>query len=715
MTSERFTIMAFFLIMMGLLPGMQILTSGNPQVMAIHSMENHVADSNFPRIYHEGTVESIETIEYQSIEEALIALNDGEIDIYGHPINASDYALVDSYTNIEKQWAHDNWIYTLAINTRFYPLGSTYLRRAIAYGISKIDIVEVAMNGTVDAVDFAVPLNNEYSIEGEEGGRYYEDDLANATDMLALAGMLDVDDDGMVEAPNGSDLCLNLWYPSDVSGLSDTASLISDDLFAIGINNTLIGMDQSVLQSEIRNHNLTYSLALYHQEFPPFSLEWISTTFKEENWLVPGENIANIDSSELNNIADEYDDNLDLSQAGKIGQDAMRTVRNLCPVVPLFEGRWLSVYSEDNFNGWLNETNSGSYSIWNPVSVQPIGSRNELRIGVLPSFFDDFFVSVNPFEGNPTIDHNWISRNCFNPYMLVFDSPLATLPNGEAVPRHATSWEMFFVGQVPQINKTQSRARYYLSPSANWTDGKQFDAQDYSFTFAYYGNYSLVENPELIEKVKVTGNYRAGITYNAPDIFAYRKLGELPILPSHIIEGMAPDSWNLTDSSLVGSGPYMISDFIPGESLTLERNPDYYPEVDIQAPTLKSKTIVPQDPIPTESVLIRVLIDDKSRLTSVTLDYIYEVGSINFTEHQAMIETAAGFEGTIPARSTANSVYYEITATDSWGNSAVVLEGSYSRITDDENNELQGDLLITMGVIGVVVIVVVATVLRRRQ
>ncbi|MBD3159155.1 MAG: hypothetical protein GF309_10240 [Candidatus Lokiarchaeota archaeon] len=715
MTSKRYTTVAFLLVMIGLLPAITTITIDYQVTTQIRAAKGQFVDSELPLIFHEGTVESISVEEYESIDEALTALNNGEADIFGHPINDSDYSLVDSYPNIEKQWAYDNWIYTMAINTRFYPLENVYLRRAIAYGISKLDIAEDAMNNTVEPVDFATPITNEYSIERGEGGRYYEHDLANATDMLASAGMLDVDDDGLVEAPNGSELCLDLWYPNDVPGLFDTALLISNNLLDIGINNTPIGMSKSILQSEIRNHNQTYSLALYHQELPPYSLQWISTTFKDENRFVPGENIANIDNSQLNDIAAEYEDNLELSKVETIGQEAMRTVRDLCPIIPLFEEEWLSVYSDVNFDGWINETNSGSFSIWNPISVQPKGSRSELRIAVLPSFFGEFFTSLNPFDSSSPIDHNWIARDFFNPYLLVFDSPLATLPNGKPVPRHATYWEMLFLGQIPDINSSQARARYYLDPSANWTDGEQINGQDYSFTYSYYSNYSLIENAGLIDSVKVAGDYKAGVTYNAKDIFAYRKLGELPILPRHIIEGMSPTNWNLSVDTFVGSGPYMISSFNPGESLVLEKNANYYPAVDTEPPVLVSKTVIPDDPIPTESVLIRVILDDKSRITNVTLEYIYQVGNINFTESESMIETPSGFEGTIPARATATSVFYEIKATDSWGNSAVILKGSYARAIEGNNNGIQTTLLVAIAVIGVISLTVVVIALKYRK
>ncbi len=670
------------------------------------------------QIYHGGDVETVRVVEYDNLALALAAIDGGEADIFGHVVDPEDYAAVDSYSNIQKQWAHDTNTYMLVLNAELYPLDNSHLRRAIAFAIDKNEIATSAMGGIVDAIDFALPLNNEFSIELTEGGAFYASDNVSATDELALAGMLDVDEDGMVEAPNGNEMQLTVWYPLDVPGLNETALIIYDNLLASGINSTLVGMNYTELQSEIENHNQTFSLALYHQDLPLYDLDWAATTFHSDNLAIAGENPANIEDAALDAISAYYLDNIYIDEAPEIGLNALRIVRDLCPVIPLFAERWLSVYTDSNFQGWADEKNGGAYSVWNPVTLTPNSAEvDELIVAVLPEFFSGYFTSLNPFLSGQSIDSDWLFRSQFNPYMLIYDSPIVTTPDGDAVPRASTSWTMYYRGVVTDLRSNQTRARFYCDPNANWTDGTQLDAQDYRFTFEYYSNNSLTNFTGLVEETRVTGDFIIGVTMNSRLMFSYRELGALPILPQHIWYDKDPRAWDLTVEEFLGSGPFVVSSFVQGSNpeLVLTKNPNYYPVVDVEPPTLRSIVMIPENPIPAETVVIRAHVDDRSKIDNVTLSYIYEVGTINITESVMMTESASGFEGTIPARVTASRVIYEIVATDVWGNSAVIATGSYIRETTSGGATWLIDALMLLGIIGAGALGVVAIVFLRKR
>ncbi|MFW9909751.1 MAG: ABC transporter substrate-binding protein [Candidatus Thorarchaeota archaeon] len=692
-----------------------------PQSIAIDTpssqSESIIAQANEYQVFHGGTVEAIRIVEYDTLTQALNALDTGEADIFGHRINESDYSVVSSYSNIQESWAYSNQAYLLSANAKFYPLNNQYLRRAIAYAINKTDIEKSAMGGFVDSLDFAVPLYSEYSIEDTEGGIYYNSNAPEAIKELAKAGMLDVDEDGVVEGPDGSEVVLPIWYPTDITGLNETASIISSNLLDVGINNTLVPMYSSDIQSEVSNHNQAYGLALYRQTLSQYGYDWVATTFHSIRMSIPGQNIANIYNQDLNNIAEEYLDQVDLIEAEMIGREAMLLVRNLCPVIPLFTYRWLSVYTDSNFDSWVEDHQRGALSLWNPVSVSAkTGSSNELVVAVLPRFFDVFMNnSLNPFFGNNTLDQEWLEGDVFNPYLLVYDTPIATAPDGRPVPRHATSWEMQFLGIVPDLTSNQSRVSFYCDPNANWTDGEQIDAQDYRFTFNLYKNRSLIPAGYLIDSVKVTGDYIAGVDYENKDMFLYRRFGRLPILAEHIWKDLDPFTWNPTPDQIIGSGPYEVSGFTPGVELVLTANDNYYPEIDIEPPTLRSLVIVPENPIPAESVVFRVFVDDRSRVNNVTIFYTYQIGNINFTESQLMVSDATGFEATIPSRVTATTVSWKIYAEDIWRNGALIASGYYTRTTEPTIHGIDPALALAVEVSGVAAIAIFILLFIRRR
>ena len=688
------------------------------QNSAIQPTSMTIAQTDQFQVYHGGTVDSIRIIEYSNLANALEAVDSGEADMLGHRINATDYSTVDGYSNVEQQWAYDDLSMLLSINAKYYPLNDHYLRRAIAFAVDKNEIASSAMNGLVDPIDLAVPLYSEYSIESTDGGEFYDANISSAVAELALAGMLDVDEDGVVEGPDGSEIAIPIWFPYDTLGMNETAALISQNLLDVGINNTLVGLNSTEIQYEVGHHNESYGLALYEQTLSQYGYDWVAMTFHRSAQALVGHNIANVDEEELNDLAENYLDEVFLEEVEEIGRHAMLAVRDLCPVVPLFTYRWLSVYSEQNFENWPEDQNMGALSIWTSVSVlATAGSSNELVIAVLPQFFDHFFNSLNPFYGNQTLSQNWVEGTMFNPYLLVYDTPIATTPEGLPVPRHATSWEMQFLGIAPDIGLNQSRVNYYCDPNANWTDGEAMNAQDYRFTYEYYVNNSLTAYSPIIDTLKVTGDYIAGISYDNKDMFLYRRFGGLPIFPEHVWADRDPITWDPTIAQAIGSGPFMFSEFTPGSEIILVANDDYYPEIDTEAPTLRSLILVPENPIPAESVVVRVFIDDRSLVDNVTIIYTYQVGQINFTDSQIMVSDATGFEATIPSRVTATSVSWEIHATDVWGNSAKVASGSYTRMTGTAVQGLDPNLLLAIEVsaVALVLLVVIIVLSRRRK
>ncbi len=348
-------------------------------------------------VYHPGVIDRIRVVEYPSTSSALAAVALGEADLFGERVPEDYYSAVESLSGLKTMWAPDNVLHLLAINAMSYPLDNSHLRRAVAFAIDKQGAVPSPLRGHVDVVDFALPLMSEFSIEATEGGLFYDPDPSSAVDELELAGMLDVDGDGMVEAPNGEPVHLTLWAPSDRTGFVEAAQRISTDLLAVGINNTVVPLPHDTIQYEVARHNKTYDLALYEQEVSPHGLDWTATTFSWSRRNEPGQNIANINDPTLNHLAYKYMTTIEYDGRVAWGIKAMRAVRDLCPVVPLFAERWLSVYNDVRLEGWVDDPFGGAISVWQPVSVRPRpGAPSEMVVAVTPSFFDEFFTSLNP-------------------------------------------------------------------------------------------------------------------------------------------------------------------------------------------------------------------------------------------------------------------------------------------------------------------------------
>ncbi|APO67640.1 peptide ABC transporter substrate-binding protein [Rhizobium gallicum] len=120
--------------------------------------------------------------------------------------------------------------------------------------------------------------------------------------------------------------------------------------------------------------------------------------------------------------------------------------------------------------------------------------------------------------------------------------------------------------------------QFNLNPKAKWSDGQPVTADDVMFSFELLrdkGRVPFANRLSLVSKMEKVGERSVRFTFNdkadreTPMIF-----GLFPVLPKHAID---PETFDRT--SLVpplGSGPYKIKTVKPGESITYERDPNYW-------------------------------------------------------------------------------------------------------------------------------------------
>lgn len=155
------------------------------------------------------------------------------------------------------------------------------------------------------------------------------------------------------------------------------------------------------------------------------------------------------------------------------------------------------------------------------------------------------------------------------PQTLLFDSLTQFMPDGTVRPKLAQKWE---------VSKSGLAYTFTLAPNAKFHDGTPVTAEDVKFTFDAARDpktQSSDEGLENIERVEVLGPGMVRVTLNEITPWFLAKGGARGIVPKHLLAGkdVAKDPFN---QQPVGSGPYRLVSFTPGQSIVLEAVPDFY-------------------------------------------------------------------------------------------------------------------------------------------
>lgn len=212
-----------------------------------------------------------------------------------------------------------------------------------------------------------------------------------------------------------------------------------------------------------------------------------------------------------------------------------------------------------------------------------------------PGEYGGFFVlneTTQPTTFNPQVPNN-LSTNVI--LSRILSSLVDYDPRSEQfVPALAKSWE------VSEDNQSYT---FHLRRDVRWSDGEAFTADDVIFTFdcilaevedpetgklrpkypsRYYRQYHI--NGEKLRYTKVDAHT---VRFDLPTVYApFLYDISQPILPRHKLyesfeEGSFTKQWSTqtaikTPAEIVGTGPFSIHSYKPGERLVLTPNPHFW-------------------------------------------------------------------------------------------------------------------------------------------
>lgn len=152
----------------------------------------------------------------------------------------------------------------------------------------------------------------------------------------------------------------------------------------------------------------------------------------------------------------------------------------------------------------------------------------------------------------------------------IYEQLIARDANGDLVPALAESWE----------NVDDKRWRFHLRKGVKFHDGSTFTAEDVVFSFERIPN--VPNNPgtyagtlKSIERVEVIDPHTIDIVTDEVNTQLPNQFVNNFIVSKKAAEGKETNDFR-SGIAAVGTGPFKFVEYIPGQSVTLIRNDDYW-------------------------------------------------------------------------------------------------------------------------------------------
>jgi len=164
---------------------------------------------------------------------------------------------------------------------------------------------------------------------------------------------------------------------------------------------------------------------------------------------------------------------------------------------------------------------------------------------------------------------------------LVLEPLIDVAADGTLIPVLAASIPSLEDGSVAEDGMSVT---YTLKEGVMWSDGEPFTAEDVKFTWEYTSDpdatttsiatYEPIESIDVVDDLTVTINFKEP-TPGWYSVFATGFGGQ--IVPKHILESSMGAAARDAEFNLspIGTGPYVVAEFRPGDAVLYEINENY--------------------------------------------------------------------------------------------------------------------------------------------
>jgi len=315
------------------------------------------------------SVDRIEWRYFNSLDSLLTALKNGEIDAqldYYRPIPGVVAEDLIKEDDVELSIVPDIAVpLHIVFGFRQYPMNVTEFRQAISYAVDCESLVKMIADGygEVPGRGYTPPTLSFYNPDLPK----MEYDPKKAQEILNASGFIDIDGDGLREAPNGSKLRIPLTPYRWLNESSRAAEAIARQLGDVGLDAYVENLSPDAASKKV-NDDRDYYIMVGHST--PYGNLMAAGGFADYFMDLPGMG-GTCKDDEFINVVEKTMYAKDTEEANRWKKELQALVAREQPIIPLIWGEAIYPVRTDRWEGWTEMDGFGPGNYWSWFSLRP--------------------------------------------------------------------------------------------------------------------------------------------------------------------------------------------------------------------------------------------------------------------------------------------------------------------------------------------------------
>ncbi|MCD7954051.1 MAG: ABC transporter substrate-binding protein [Synergistaceae bacterium] len=512
-------------------------------------------------------IEELAMLIISNPDAQIMAAEAGELDIVSDIARPSDIDLLSANKNLQMSLARGMHAFFLLLNNRAAPWDDKDVRRAAAMAIDRGSIVRMIFSGYCEPINSWLPPVSPWALANSTEDIY---DPADAKELLKKKGY-SWDLAGMLVAPDGKRLpTMKLLTPLArvAPTTAELAELIADSLKAVGFPAEVDPIDFSTMIARLDRKDYSLAVLAWSMGRNPDSLY---SFYHSDMDVEGGYNMAGIRDARLDNALAELRYAPDRSAAEIASDEAQRLLLELMPSVPIYSrisvaaisGKWKNIFTTDKMT---------ADNMWTLLTAEPKDGKMRPLTMLLP----EEPRNLNPFTASSA--YSWQVLG------MIYETMLSTNPYTlENMPGLAASWDINTAGEG---KSRHTELTFKIRRGLRWNDGSPLTARDIKASIDFIHKNKIprfFDSVKNIRSVETPDDYTLRVVMEGVSYWYLDNVAGIPALPQKVVADIKDwQSWDPLSTKnaggprgLVGSGPFMLKSYKPGEYVMMKRNPHY--------------------------------------------------------------------------------------------------------------------------------------------